>query len=176
MTSIAERLAGANPNPANSQQVRKEGRGRVPMSVPEQKLSVPEIAGYHLHWMRGASDRIAQAQRAGYTFVSRGEVGLNTVGLADGQDSDGNSDLGDRVSHISGVSEEGTQAQRLYLMKLPLELWEEDQKAIQSKNEDIAAVLRGDKGIQRAGEDNSNRYVPKDAGNKNLFQPKNRRA
>lgn len=172
MTTIQERLSQANP--AKTPSKTKEGRGRIPMSLPQQKLAVPEIPGYHCHWMLGKHDRIAQALRAGYSFVDRGEVDMNTFGLADGADSDGSTDMGSRISHISGVTEQGNEAQRLYLMKLPQELWEADQTVLAERNEGIAAILRGDKGFQSPEGDNSNRYVPKDAGNRHLFQPKRR--
>jgi hypothetical protein len=176
MTSIQERFANANP--ANAAEKRKSSRDRVPMSLPQQKLSVPDIPGYHLHWMIGRADRLAQAERAGYTFVNQDEVDMNTVGLADGGNASGHSDLGSRVSHVSGTDEAGGQPVRLYLMKLPIEFWYEDQAKLAGVNENIAGVLRGDKGLQATGEgmDNSNRYVPKDAGNKNLFQPKRNRS
>jgi hypothetical protein len=172
MTSIKERLEQANP--ANAAEKRKQGRERIPMSLPQQKLAVPELPGYHLHWMIGRPDRIAQAERAGYTFVTQDEVDMNTTGLADGTDSSGHTDLGSRVSHVSGTDERG-EATRLYLMKLPLEYWEEDQAKLAQVNENIAATIRGERGIQATGEgmDNSHRYAP-DGGNKNLFQPKRR--
>jgi hypothetical protein len=174
MTTLQERLAQANP--ANAPEKRKEVRGRIPMSLPQQKLSVPDLPGYHLHWMIGKADRLAQAERAGYSFVSQDEVDMNTVGIASGLDDSGHTDLGSRVSHISGVDETGGQPTRLYLMKLPLEYWEEDQAKLGKVNENIAAVMRGERGFQATGEgmDNSNRYAKGD-GNKNLFQPKSRR-
>lgn len=175
MSTIQERLASANP--ANAPARTKPDRERIPMSVPQQKLAVPEIPGYHLHWMKGTPDRLAQAQRAGYTFVGQDEVDLNTWGLADGPESDGHTDLGSRVSHISGLTDDGKEAGRLYLMKLPLEFWEADQAAIAARNEQVAATLRGDRGfVEGAGADMDirNRYVPKDAENKNLFHPKRR--
>jgi hypothetical protein len=173
MTTIQERLAQANPS--NAPATAKPERTRIPMSVPQQKLAVPEIPGYHLHWMLGRPDRIAQAMRAGYSFVNQGEVDLNTWGLANGEDSNGNTDLGSRISQISGLSEDGKEAGRLYLMKLPLELWEQDQATLAQRNERVAATLRGDQGFTEgiSGDvDTKNRYVPKDAGNRNLFQPK----
>jgi hypothetical protein len=173
MNSIQERLAQSNP--ANAPERQKAGRERIPMSLPQQKLAVPEMSGYHLHWMLGKADRIAQAERAGYTFVTKDEVDKNTMDLAGGDES-GHNDLGSRVSHISGTDEAGGQPMRLYLMKLPLEFWLEDQAKFGKVNENIAAVMRGERGLQAPGEDNSNRYVPTGDGNKNLFQPKRNRS
>ncbi len=172
MTTDQGNLFGANPAQAPVKQ--KAERSRIPMSLPQAKLSVPDLPGYHLHWMLGKADRIAQAERAGYSFVSQEEVDMNTVGLANGQDSSGHTDLGSRVSHISGTDEAGGEPMRLYLMKLPLEFWLEDQAKLAKVNENIAAVMRGERGFESPEGDNSHRYAKGD-GNKNLFQPKHRR-
>ena len=171
MTVLQDRLAKPI-NPANPVEKRVDGRERVPMSLPHQKLSAPELPGYHLHWMMGRPDRLAQAQKAGYTFVDQDEVDMNTTGLADGAETSGHTDLGTRVSQITGIDETGGQPTRLYLMKIPLEWWEEDQGKLAEVNEGIAAVIRGERGFQAPQGDNSNRYIPKDAGNKFLFRPK----
>ena len=159
-------------NPANAPEKRLPERTRIPMSLPVQKLAAPEIPGYHTHWMRGDSQRIAQALRAGYDWVSPDEIDLNTFGIASGEEDSGQTDLGSRVSHFSGMDEKGS-VQRLYLMKLPLELWEQDQKALGEKQESIAAQIRGDKGFTEAGLDASNRYS-RGEQKSNMFQPKRR--
>jgi hypothetical protein len=139
-------------NPANLPDRQTPQRNRVPMSLPTQKLAAPEIPGFHTHWMRGEPQRIAQALRAGYEWVHPDEVDLNDFGIANGPEDSGNQDLGSRVSYISGRDESGG-AQRLYLMKLPLEYWEEDQKALGANQEKIAAQLRGDKGFFERGQE-----------------------
>ena len=155
----AERAATANPE-----------RRRIPMSLPTLKLQVPNIPGYKLRWMRGTSARINQAIQGGYEFVERGEVELNAMGLADAALSDGNSDLGSRVSISAGDEIAEGQGVRLYLMKIKQEFWDEDQRAIDAQHEALAAQLRGDKGIQGEG-DNTNRYS-KPEMNRNIFQPR----
>ena len=161
-------------NPASPTERVKVDRTRVPMSLPNQKLSAPEIPGYHTHWMRGDAVRINQALRAGYTFVEQDEVGMNTFGIADGAESDGHTDLGSRVSVIAGRGEDGG-AERLYLMKLPMEYREQDVKEAAKRQESIAASLRGDKGFSEGGMDTSHRYAGKQSNeNKNLFIPKHR--
>lgn len=159
-------------NPANAAEKRMPTRDRIPMSLPQQKLAVPDIPGYHCHWMRGDQQRIAQALRAGYDWVAPEEVDLNTFGLANGADDSGNTDLGSRVSFISGRDEDGS-AQRLYLMKLPLELWEQDQAALAERQEQIASQLRGDKGFSERGGDASHRYSRREQAN--IFLPKSQR-
>lgn len=160
----------AAPNPANLPEKQLPKRNRIPMSIPVQRLAVPEIPGYHLHWMRDEPQRIAQALRAGYEWVGQDEVDLNTFGVANGEEDPGHQDLGSRVSYVAGRNEQGG-AQRLYLMKLPLELWEADQKVAGQRQEDIASQLRGDKGFNEAGGDTSNRYT-RGEQRTNMFHPK----
>lgn len=138
-------------------------RERMPMSLPELRLAVPEIPGYHVHWFRSDATRIERALKGGYQFVEQDEVQLNRTALGSGLEDQGSTDLGSRVSVASGGGE------RLVLMKIQNQYWEEDQKLLEEKNESIASVIRGDKGFQVAG-DNSNRYAP--MPNRNNLIPK----
>ena len=162
-------------NPANVPGKPTAERQRIPMSVPVQKLQVPDIPGYHLHWFRGSPDRIARAQQGGYEFVEDGEVSLNNLDLGGESAVSGNTNMGSRVSVISGdeVGRDGQPVQ-LLLMKLRQEWWEEDQKEVAKRNEAVAAALRGGQvGAGRAGNegptDVAQRYVKQNA---NLFTPK----
>lgn len=155
-------------NPANAPE--RAPRQRIPMALPTLKLSVPDIPGYKCYWFRGSSNRLQQAIAAGYEFVERGEVELNGYGLANSYDVDGNTDMGSRVSVASGDGSDGTNSQRLYLMKIRAELWEEDERAVEAKHESIAAQMRGDKGLPAPGGDTSNRYSRGE--NRNLFTPR----
>jgi hypothetical protein len=129
-------------NPANEREVRVTEATRVPMSVPQQKLAVPDIPGFHLHWFRGGN--IARAQRAGYTFVEEGEVEITNTRLADDAGTNGSSDMGTRYSiEAGGGLDSGGQPERLYLMKLREEWWEQDQAKIAESNDKLAAALRG---------------------------------
>ena len=166
----------SNENPGS--QAKKHDRTRIPMSMPLQKLQVPDIPGYHMHWMNGTPSRIAQALKAGYTFVDPIEADVVNTGIADGADASGNTDMGSRVSIVAGggAGEDGKE-QRLYLMKLPLELWEEDQKALESRNEQVAASIRGGQADGTANPNGSeNRYIPQvhQKNVANLFTPKRR--
>lgn len=157
-----------NPNPANAPQATKAERKRIPMTAPQRKLAVPELPGYHLHWMLGTSSRIAQAQAAGYEFVDASEVNITNLRLGDDVTKSGNTDLGSRVSIVAG-SETGGDGQpvRLYLMKQRQEWYEEDQKLLQSRNDSVADTLtanfrQGTVGGPAEGEtteDMANRYV-----------------
>ena len=118
-------------------------RTRIPMSVPVANLAVPEIPGYHLHWFRGEPQRIQRAQEAGYEFVNKGEVLVNNKSLGSDPASDGNTDMGTRVSHISGsdLADDG-QPQRLYLMKIKEEWWIADQKALTAEGSRLDGVRK----------------------------------
>jgi len=164
-------------NPANTFEKSSTDRKRVPMSTAQLKLSVPEIPGFHLHWMMGTPSRIAQATKAGYTFVDTDEVDVVNSGLADDASKNGNTDMGSRVSLVAGsdTGEDGKE-QRLYLMKLPIEYWEDDQRDLEAKNEQIASTIRGGGDVGGSTNGSENRYIP-DANRKsvaNLFTPKRR--
>lgn len=172
---MSQQMGLPQSNPANAPEKQLPERSRIPMSLPVQRLAVPEIPGLHCHWMKGDAQRIQQALRAGYRFIEQDEVDLNTFGVADGADDSGHKDLGSRVSIVAGTDETGG-AQRLYLMGLPQELWDSDQAVMAERQEAIAAQLRGDKGFAEAGLDASNRYVsPQSDGNRNIFLPNKRR-
>jgi hypothetical protein len=143
MTALAKN------NPSNVAEKKNSNKNRIPMSVPQQKLVAPEIPGYHCHWMLGTASRLAQARKAGYTFVEDDETDVNNFDLGGNPEDSGNTDMGSRVSIVAGgdTSPDG-DAVRLYLMKLPQELWEADQAALGDLNEEKAASLRGDNQIE----------------------------
>lgn len=140
-------------NPANAKM--KLPRGYRPMSVGQRRLEVPPIEGFHLHWFRGNPGNLHRAQQAGYEFVEPEEVSLNDFDLAGDGTSDKGSDMGTRVSVISGddVGEKG-QPGRLYLMKCPDELYEYAQGLLAQVVDDTAEALRGGKiGISKDGQE-----------------------
>lgn len=161
-------------NPANA--ALKTERKRIPMSVPVQKLEVPEIPGYHLYWFRSDPARIQRALQGGYEFVDERETQVNSVTLGSDSAASGNTDLGSRVSVVAGdeIGSDG-QAVRLVLMKIRQDLHEEDLAISAATNEQVAASLRGDfeSGNMGAGKvDVSQRYVDKAKSSTNLFTPK----
>lgn len=156
-------------NPANAPE--KKVAKRIPLSVPTLKLAVPEIPGYKCCWFRGTSQRIQQARRAGYEFVSSDEVQLNEVGYANSFDDDGNTDLGTRVSVSAGDSGSEKEGIRLYLMKIRKELWDEDRQLMEDQQAAVAAQLRGDKAPVEGGMDASNRYT-RGEQKRHMFQPR----
>lgn len=174
MSSLTEAAAAAKEkmqqqNPSNAPGKPAAEMKRIPLSLPVQKLEVPEIPGYHLHWFRGTSARIQQAQRAGFEFVKPEEVKLNNLALGGDASKSGNSDMGDRVSVVAGDIDDQGQAVRLYLMKQPMEYYLQDKALLQQRNDSIAdamtAAFRDGSAAQGAGlagerqEDVANRYV-----------------
>jgi len=107
-------------------------RKRIPMSVPVQKLSAPDIPGYHLHWFNGTPERIQRARDGGYEFVDSTELQLNNASIGGDSTQSGNTDMGSQVSIVSGdeVGRDG-QPSRLILMKIKQEWYEEDQKLVE---------------------------------------------
>ena len=161
-------------SPANGP-ARATERSRIPMSVPRQKLSVDDIPGYHLHWMKGTPDRLEQALQAGYEFVQRSETLLANHAIGGDSKEDGGTDLGSRVSVSAGEEFDGEgQPVRLYLMKIKEEWHQEDLKAQEQRSESVRnAMLQGQLGREQdtgAG-DNAARYVGSQT-NRNMFQPR----
>tara|TARA_R110000868_G_scaffold57147_1_gene176766 strand:+ start:970 stop:1452 length:483 start_codon:yes stop_codon:yes gene_type:complete len=151
-------------------------RKRIPMNVPVQKLEVPEIPGYRLYWFRGEPSRLGRAEQAGYEYVDRGEIELNSTGLADSA-ADGNSDMGSRVSIAAGdMVGEDRQPLRLVLMKIREEWALENDGILEDRNESIAAALRGGQiGSEKdRPDDRDARYVGSQTKIPELFRRKPR--
>ena len=151
-------------NPANAQGKTDAERKRIPMSVPVQRLEAPEMPGYHLHWFNGTPERLQRALDGGYEFVDEREMKINNVALGGESTRSGNTDMGSRVSVVSGqeVGKDG-QPTRLILMKIKIEWYEEDQKLVDEKNGQVANALTGGLlGSEKDGAgDTIHRYVDK---------------
>lgn len=118
--------------------------GFQPMSAGVKKLEVPQREGYHRRWFRGDPSRIAKALRAGYTFVDPEDVDVNNFDLGGDAKESGNTDLGTRVSVISGDDLDVTgQPGRLYLMECPMEYYEASRQIIEDRNDAVANALKG---------------------------------
>lgn len=172
-------------NPTASPDKTAAERKRIPLSVPQRKLEVPEIPGYHLRWIRGTTTRLAQAERAGYDYVSPEEVQLNDVLLGGDGSKTGSTDMGSRVSVVEGGETDGTgNAIRMYLMKQKQEHYNEDQEIAQKRNDSVADALTASYAQGRVGgraegetmEDLASRYVdPKRSRVPELFRKKSGR-
>ena len=152
-------------NPAATPVERK----RIPMSVPTQRLAVPEMPGFHLYWFLGKN--CPRAIQAGYDFVQADEVMLTESGVGSDRES---ADLGTRVSTMAGADmfDAAGQPERLYLMKIRKEWWDEDQKSREAKSDEFLAALKIGTAGQGAGQDNSNRYGG--VQQTNIFKPPKR--
>lgn len=143
-------------NPSVSAEQRREAaidtRTRVPMSVPQARLSSPELPGFHLHWMNDEPGRLEQAIKAGYAFVEKEEAVLISADLA-GTGVGSGTDLGSRVSNVVGRDANG-HVLRAYLMKIRQDWFDADQQGIQQRVNDSESAIRS--GRQRVeGENNA---------------------
>lgn len=113
---------------------------RITFSGKEKKLDVHttrlEEAGWHVHWFNDTNGRVERAMQAGYAHVSREEVALNP-GL-----TPTNNDPGNNVRVAVGSDGNG-EPLYAYLMKLPKELWDEDQARAQEQVDLIDAAIQG---------------------------------
>lgn len=167
-------------NPANKTVEPKRNRkNRIPMSVPMRKLEVPEISGYHLHWIKESN--IPRALQAWYEFVDFDEVPVNQRGVGTDTEMTGNTDLGSRVSISAGIGEDG-RPERLILMKLAEEHWQADRLAIDTRNAGIiGSIFRGEKILDKgevSADVQETRYVDPDRTSYKpaLFQRRRKKA
>lgn len=165
-------------NPANG--IEDLPKDFVPMTSATLRLQVPHKDGWHRHWFRGTPERIQRARQAGYRFVDKTDpsVSVRNFDLGGSEAEDGSTDLGSRVSVISGddIGSDG-QPGRLYLMECPQHYYEAAQKILADRNESVAAAIRG--GTTGAG---SNGETGSDVGKRytkgevpNLFTPNKQR-
>jgi hypothetical protein len=154
----------AKSNPANAAPEAKGNRKRIPMSTPVRRLEVPELAGYHMHWMR--ESEIPRALQAAYQFVEFDELPVNQRGVGTDTQVTGNSDMGSQIRVVGGVGQDG-RTEYLVLMKLAEELWLEDCKIKDERNASIMnGIFRGEKIIGTEKDANQGdtalRYVDKE--------------
>jgi hypothetical protein len=148
-------------NPASASP--KLPKGYKPLSSGVLRLEVPEKEGWHRHWFRGSPGRLNRAHQAGYRYVDPEDVDMNNFDIAGDSTNSGSTDLGSRVSVVSGddVTVNG-QASRMYLMECPQELFVYAQSLLEKEVDSTAEALRGGLvGAGQAGEtrqDVSKRY------------------
>lgn len=133
-------------NPANrlpmAEEIASGRRKRLPVSNGRRKLEVPQIPGFNLYWF--LERNVQAALEGGYEFVESTETVLNQHGLANASETSGNTDLGSRVSVGTRGPDGG---ERLYLMKIRLEWFNEDQLAIHQRNKAILQSIFQDEHI-----------------------------
>jgi len=117
-------------------------RKRNVFNGTEGKLKVnKEIEGYHLYIFNDTPGRINSALDSGYEFVSPEEVG----GVSENVVSR-NTDLGDKVRYLVGQAD--GEPLYAYLMKIKQEWWDEDQLALQTKNNAIDAAIKSGQNVK----------------------------
>lgn len=128
-------------------------RQRIPMDTQQQRLEVQEIPGWRLYWFK--EENVARAYCEGhYDFVTSDDVRLNRITISGNPRDSGNTDLGSGVSIVGGTDKDG-RPQRLVLMKLPIELFKEDQATKMQKNVSrLSGVFEGEKIFGEDGEVN----------------------
>lgn len=156
-------MSSDNNNPANEKPKLRLPEGYKPLGAASKRLDAPARDGYVRRWIRGDFNRISRAQQAGYTFVSQDDVNINNFDIGGDAKDSGNSDLGTRISVISGddIAQNG-QPGRLYLMEIPEELYEHGRGFQEERNDSVAEALRG--GTSGSDEEADKRYVSKKEG------------
>jgi len=150
--SLAQGITEAS-NPANDSVtafgVSRESR--VAINVPDRRLEVPEIEGYHLHWF--LETNIHKAKKAGYEFVGPAEApeADRTIG-GRSPGSHGESLGGDLVTQIGGTDKDGQPVQ-LVLMKIRQEWYLDDQRRIAQRNRAVLdQIFRKKQPLREPGE------------------------
>ena len=129
----------------HSQRPSQERKRNV-FNGTQGKLTVNyTIDGYHLHGFNDENGRVQDALDGGYEFVSPEEVG----GVKENVVSR-NTDLGDKVRWLVGRTADGGPLY-CYLMKIKQEWFEEDQQALQAKNNLIDDAIRKGRNTKEGG-------------------------
>jgi len=122
-----------------------------------EKLKVyGSLPGYHMHIFNEDGARLDEAQRSGYAFVKRKEiqnVGRDVASF--------NTDPGENVRFVVGKRDNGNPMYG-YLMKIPEEIFQDDQMAMEAYNSGVdGAIRRGSVGTKdEATSDTKQRYIP----------------
>ena len=115
------------PNPKATAGERADRPKRTPLGVRRSKLTVQfPIPGYTLRWINDDKTRLHDAIQGSYEFVTEDEVGM----IGDINITPGNQDLGRKVSKTVGTKDDHTPM-IAYLMKIPTELYAQDQESHQ---------------------------------------------
>lgn len=119
-------------DPRNSRPTDRNEAGRrtrVPLGMKQTALAAEQRPGYVRRWVNDTSGRLQQAEDGGYTFVSSDQTAKST-------------DVGARISRVVGKNENG-EGMRAYLMEIPQEWYDEDQRAKQKPVNEFEAALQG---------------------------------
>lgn len=139
--TLEEKKARAEAGLAINKNLSPERKRNV-FNGTEGKLKVNnQIEGYHLYIFNDTPGRISSALDNGYEFVSPNEVG----GVGENVVSR-NTDLGDKVRLLVGQADGAPLY--AYLMKIRQEWWDEDQLALQNKNNATDAAIKSGQNVK----------------------------
>jgi len=119
---------------------------RVPVAADRAPLAVKglDYSKYKYRWVMDKDDRIPTFLEGGYEFVNKNDASLAEPAINDG------SGIDNRRSKAAG----GESDKRLYLMRIPKEFWEEDQKLKQKEVDATEATMVHPSGkVKSAGVD-----------------------
>jgi len=143
----AEALAAATRK--NSERAEAPRSRRGGLGGPTLKLNVfGTIDGFHLYWENDVDSKIQQLLQEGFDFVDPKEVSMESRVVVDG-------DTNNKVSKFVGTKEDGTPM-RAYLMKCPLDIWEDIQHDIADLTASRDRAIR-----DSADAPSTDRYKPK---------------
>jgi hypothetical protein len=144
--TIEEKIERATQVRTAGERVTSE-RKRNAFNGTEGKLTVEhKIEGYHLHILNDTPGRIQQALDGGYEFVKPSEL----LSVKENVTSR-NTDVGDKVRFLVNPSaKEGEQY--AYLMKIKQEWFDEDQNALQEKNNQTDEAIRSGRNLKGSSE------------------------
>lgn len=175
MGTKGEAPRGEAANPANTPASITTGKDRIPLSVPQMKLEMPEIPGFVCQWFVDRPGRIQRALRAGFEFVSPDEIGLNVSNVANDRGGSGSTYLGSSRVSLFGEIDSGGKALDQFLMKQKREFYDADQKVREDRNEQVAKALRGGYDVQGnphdSAADQGTRTVGQFGGGKRVKMP-----
>lgn len=120
-------------------------RTRVPLGMKQASLSASVRPGYQRRWVNDVAGRLQQAIEGGYEHVAQDPTAKSQ-------------DLGVKTSRVVGSKEDG-QAMSAYLMEIPVEWYEEDQRTKQKPVDDFEVAMKGKSGFDGA-------YIPRSGGTK----------
>jgi len=134
----------SDPRNARPTDRNETGRSaRVPLGMKQAALAASVREGFQRRWVNDTAGRLQQAEQGGYTFVAQDPTAKST-------------DVGARTSRIVGKDENG-QGMRAYLMEIPMDWYQEDQRAKQKPIDDFEAALKGKPTIEGG-------YTPRSGG------------
>lgn len=117
---------------------------RQPFAGFTQKLAYPPRPGYYRYWFNDEPGRILQASDAGYEHVK-------------------NPATGEHEKRVVGVRKEGG-ALFAYLMEIPTEIWEEDQRLTHRRTDETEQAIKKSRVIANKADattaDEGSFYVP----------------